>query len=67
MRIERPILPDREHDSGKPAELDDRTDVLSPGLGVQRVLVRPCHDVDRSGKECLERLRAAFEIACRDR
>jgi hypothetical protein len=66
MRLERPILPDREHDSGKPAELDDRTDVLSFGLRVQRVLVRTCYDVDRSGKECLKRLPAAFEIAYRD-
>jgi hypothetical protein len=66
MRLERPILSDREHDSGKPAELDDRTDVLSFGLGVQRVLVRTCHDVDRSGKECFKRLPATFKIACRD-
>src|SRR5438105_9676133 len=66
IRLERSILSDREHDSGKPAELDDRTDVLSFGLGVQRVLVRTCHDVDRSGKECFKRLPATFKIACRD-
>jgi hypothetical protein len=34
---------------------------LAFGLGVQRVLVRACHDVDRSGKECFKRLPAAFK------
>jgi multicopper oxidase len=66
MRLERPILSDREHDSGKPAKLDNRTDVLSFGLRVPRVLVRACNDVDRSGKECFKRLPAAFKIAYRD-
>ena len=46
MRLQRPILPDGEHDSGKPAELYDCTDVLSLGLRVQRVLIRACDDVD---------------------
>ena len=60
MRLERPILPDGEHDSGKPAELDDRAYVLSLGLRVQRVLIRACDDVDRSGKQRLKRLPAAL-------
>jgi hypothetical protein len=50
MRLEGPVLLDRQYDSGKPAELDNCTDVLSLTLCMQRVLVRACHDVDRSGK-----------------
>ena len=67
MGLHRAILRDGEHDSGKPAELYDCTDVVFLGLRVQRVLIRSGDDVDRSGKERLKRLPAPFEIACRDR
>ena len=46
MRLDRAILRDGEHDSGKPAELYDCTDVVSLSLRVQRVLIRARDDVD---------------------
>jgi len=67
MRLEWPILRNCKDDSGKPAELDDCEDVLSLGLHMQRVFVSACNDVDRSGKQRLERLPAALEIAYRYR
>ena len=51
---------------GKPAELDQRADVLAFGLHSQRVLVSAGHDVDRAGHQSIERFPAAFKVGDRN-
>src|SRR6266567_1659645 len=66
MRFERAVLADREYDTRESAELDHRSNVLSPRLRVQRVFVGAGHDIDGAGEQRIERLSAALEIAHRD-
>ena len=51
---------------GKPAEFDQRADVLAFGLRVQDVFIGAGYEIDRAAEQGLERLRPAFEVDDRD-
>ena len=51
---------------GKPAEFDQRADVLAFGLRVQDVLIGAGYEIDRAAEQGVERLRPAFEVDDRD-
>ena len=47
---------------GKRSNSDDGADVLALGLHAQRVLIGPCHHIDRAAYQRLQRARAAGEV-----